>query len=222
MTKRFITLTLVLLLLLSPATGIMGTIAQATDSHALSKVLTKKDMTQAEVDQAIKDARKNAIYDEAGRISKATIDLPGLGKSDFEYKYDEQNRLLCIIDSKGRQTRYEYSENGALTSITLPNGTRMYELDKEGKGVFFKGRINSGRLNVQQTLRAGLGGLSLVMDGTDCTDALADLAIASAAAVYVCTGGGDPLGCAIAVAAVVVAFGRARRACVAPIDDPVV
>lgn len=80
MTKRIITFTLVLLLLLGPATRNMGTLAQESGNPALSKDQMKEEKIKAEMQRVIADARKNATYDEAGRMSKVTINLPRLGK----------------------------------------------------------------------------------------------------------------------------------------------
>jgi YD repeat-containing protein len=230
MTKRFITLTLVLLLLLSPTTGIMGISALATDGPTLNKEQMKEEKTKAEVQQAIVAARKNAIYDKAGRMSKVTIDLPRIGKFDFEYKYDGQNRLQYILDGKGRRTQYKYGESGELRSITLPNGTRMYELDKDGQGVFFKDGIHLGRCDAQPKALVSINSLkhvrAAIMAG-DCGDALAAAVIATAAAAVACIGG-NPIGCAVALAAAALAVSRANKACkddsdsIDPIDGPIV
>lgn len=162
------------------------------------------------------NARKNATYDEAGRISKTTIDLPSLGKFDVEYKYDQQNRLQSIVDGKGRRTSYEYGKAGELRTITLPDGTRMYELDKDGKGVFFKDGISFGRGNVPQKLPIGISGLDLVraamMDGGDCPTAVATAAAAVAAAAITCMGG-DASGCMAALITASVAVVAAQKAC---------
>ena len=78
MTKRILTRTLVLLLLLSSATGSTGVFAQATDSPTPGKAQLNEEKIKAEVQQAIVNARKTAVYDEAGRMSKVTIELPAV------------------------------------------------------------------------------------------------------------------------------------------------
>jgi YD repeat-containing protein len=228
MTKRIVTLTLVLLLLLSPATGITGTFAQTTGSPTPGKAQLNEEKIKAEVLQAIVNARRNATYDKAGRMSKVTIELPAVGKFDFEYKYDEQNRVQYIVDSKGRRTKYEYGEKGTLSSITLPNGIRMYELDKDGKGIFFKDGIDLGKRNAGQKLPAGISGLSLVrvammdeeMGGSECTRALYALGIAAASAAVACAGGVSTT-CVSALAAVALAASTANNACKSNAFEPV-
>jgi hypothetical protein len=73
-----ITLTLVLLLLLAPTTGVTGTVSLASVNHPSNKEQFKEQQIKSEVEQAIANARRSATYDEAGRISKATIVMPGL------------------------------------------------------------------------------------------------------------------------------------------------
>lgn len=217
MTKRLVTFPLILLLLLAPTTRNMGTLAQGSTNPVLSKDQANEEKTKTELQQFIADARKNTTYDEAGRMSKVTINLPRLGKLDFEYKYDAENRLQYIIDNKGRRTVFEYGKKGVLSSITLPNGTRMYELDENGKGVFFKDRTTFGKLSVQQ-MTTGISGFSLIksalMDDelSDCSDALTTLAIATAAASIACGAGLAPA-CLVALAAAALAAVKAKNAC---------
>ena len=216
MTKRMITLTIVLLLLLTPATGTMSTVSLATGHPPSNKEKIKEEQIKAEVERAIVDARRSATYDEAGRVSKVTIDLPSLGNFNFEYQYDQQNRLQYILDGKGRRTEYQYGAAGELRAITLPDGTRIYELDEDGKGVFFKDGISFGRGNVPQKLPVGISGLDLVraamMDGGDCPIAVATAAAAVAAAAITCMGG-DASGCMAAVITASVAVAAAKKAC---------
>jgi YD repeat-containing protein len=196
---------------------------------APGKAQLNEEKIKAEVLQAIVNARRNAVYDEAGRMSKVTIALPTGGKFDFEYTYDEQNRVQYIVDSKGRRTKYEYGETGTLSSITLPNGIRMYELDKDGKGIFFKDGINFGERNAEQKLPSGIAGLSLVravrmdeseMGGADCTQALYALGVAAAGAAVACLSGASTA-CVSALAAAALAAATANKACKGNAFDPV-
>jgi len=218
MTKQITTFTLVLLLLLAPAMRNASVLAQKSGDPARSKDQKDKEKIQAEMLEVVADARKNATYDESGRMSKATINVPRLGKFDFEYKYDAENRLQYIIDGKGRTTVFEYGENGVLNRITLPDGRRMYELDESGKGVFFKNRITFGKLGVQQNLPAGISGLNILKsvmldeEMSSCSDAVTALAIAAAAASVACAPGPNP-GCIVALGAMAYAGAQVVKAC---------
>lgn len=209
MIKRISTLTIGLLLLLASVTGTTGINAMATSNSPFNK-----EQIKAVVERSIEDARRNAVYDSAGRVSKATIVLPELGRFSFEYKYDKQNRLQYILDEEGGLTRYEYNKSGELKSITLPNGVRMYELGKDGKGVFFKNRTRPVKRNVTQNQSVDDVRLTKVVmqDAGKCKAAVAAAVIAAAAAAAAC-GSGDAMGCVTQTTAAAVAAYAAYLAC---------
>jgi hypothetical protein len=200
MIKRITTLTTILFLLLASVTGTVSDTTFATDNPS-----PLKERVEDKVQRAIEDARKKATYDASGRIVKAQIELPNLGKFTFEYKYDRQNRLHYILDGNGGRTLYKYGKTGDLQSITLPDGTRLYEIDEDGKGVFFKhGTSGAGSLRLSKA--------AMVQDPDTCRLAVAAAAAAAAAAVVSCSTG-DIGGCIVNSAAAVVATAAAVKAC---------
>lgn len=98
------------------------------------------------------------------------------------------------------------ARHGELKTITLPDGTRMYELDENGKGVFFK--QGSGRAG--DALRFSKS--ALVQGGDACKAAVAAAAVAAAAAAVSCSTG-DIGGCILNTAAAAAADYGAYVAC---------
>ena len=203
MIKRISTLSISFMFLLMSLTGTLSISARATGNQPLSK-----EQIKALTDRSIEDARKSAVYDAAGRMSKTTVVLPELGQFTFEYKYDEQNQLQYISDEKGGLTQFKYNEKGELQSITLPNDVSMYELGKDGKGVFFKNGVNPVKRN--STARP-LDELDM-QDPERCKQAVAALALAIATSAAACAAG-PSVGCALAVAGLAVAASAAYSAC---------
>jgi YD repeat-containing protein len=200
MIKRTGTLTIMLLLLLTFGTGPTSRATRAADNPPSLEARTKD-----EVQQAIADALKNATYDAAGRLSKVVMSFKHLGHFTFEYKYDRANRLQYILDENGGRTQHDYDKAGRLERITLPDGTRMYELDKDGKGVFFKQGLGQAKSSAAQRPSASAGSVrfiktTMAVVSEACTAAVTAAVIAAAEAVAACTGG-DPLTCALATAA---------------------
>jgi YD repeat-containing protein len=199
MIKRTISLTTMLLLLASVIVPTSGT------AFAESNPPSLQEQAQDEVRRAIEDARKKATYDALGRITAASIELPSLGKFKFEYKYDRQSRLQYILDENGGRTQYSYGKTGELRRITLPDGTRLYELDEDGKSVFFKHGISrANNVRFSQT--------AMVRDPDGCRIAVAAAAVAAAAAAVSCSTG-DIGGCILNTAAAAVAVAAAVKAC---------
>lgn len=190
--------------LLVTLTGTLSTNARATGNPPLNK-----EQIKALVERSIEDGRKSAVYDVAGRMSKATIVLPNLGKCTFEYKYDKRNRLQYILDEKGGPTQFKYNERGELQSITLPNGVSMYELGKDGKAIFFKNGIKPLKRN---TTARPFDEFDNMQDPIACRNAVAALTVATAMAVATCAAG-PSLPCALAVTAAAVAASAAYNAC---------
>lgn len=71
MIRRNSTLSIGVLLMLAVMTGTMGISAMANSNPPLTK-----EQIKAVVERSIEDARRNAVYDAAGRMSKTTIVLP--------------------------------------------------------------------------------------------------------------------------------------------------
>lgn len=222
MIKRISTLSIGFVFLLVSLTGTLSISARATGNPPLSK-----EQIKALIERSIEDARKSAAYDAAGRVSKATIVLPELGSLTVEYKYDKQNRLQYILDEEGGLTRYEYNKSGELQSITLPNGVSMYELGKDGKGVFFKNGMRPVKRNTTQRQSVGSGALRLnkvvMQDPERCKAAVAIATLAAAAAVAACAMG-DALGCVLKTATAAALGYAAYLACksqeIAPEEPP--
>ncbi|MDX6269229.1 MAG: hypothetical protein QOD28_452 [Acidobacteriota bacterium] len=210
MLRRITALTTMLFLLLTSVIMPAGaTVGVPKNSASL------KEQVKEKVQRAIDDARAKGTYDASGRMTATSVELPGLGKFKFEYAYDEQNRLQYIADESGGRTRYAYGKNGELQTITLPDGTRMYELDEHGKGVFFKRGVgrNNGGLRFNK---------SALVQGNACKAAVAAAAIATAQAAASCSTG-DVAGCILNTAAAVAAGYAAYVACTESIEEgPVV
>lgn len=214
MTKRIITPIIGLLLLLATATGTTGVGTLAT-----GKPPSLKEQIRADMERAIEDMLKNAIYDAAGRMSKVTIVLPHLGAFNFECKYDQENRLQYILDEKGGRTQYEYNKSGELQSITLPNSIGTFRLDKGGKGGFFKQVMSPGRYNIPKRQLVGTNGLRLrrvaMMDDLGSDECKAAVLVAAAAwiAAGAACASGDVLNCARLTTAAAAASYAAYVAC---------
>ena len=194
--------------------GRAGTTALATHNPA-----SLKEQIREKVQRAINEAREKASYDASGRMMTASIQLPGLGKFNFTFTYDRKNRLQYIIDENGARTRYEYGKNDELKSITLPDGTPMYELDENGKGVFFKHGFSrkGGALRFSKS--------AMVQDGDVCKAAVAAAAIASVQAAAAC-GSGDVPACimntAVAAASAYAAYVACKDRVIGIEEGPVV
>ncbi|HRD64400.1 MAG TPA: hypothetical protein PL137_26115, partial [Nocardioides sp.] len=73
-------------------------------------------------------------WDQRGRPTGLTVDVPGVGVQARSYAWDARGRLEeRIIDSAG--TVYGYAEPGWLTDETGPSGTFTYEYDAAGNRV---------------------------------------------------------------------------------------
>ncbi len=86
--KRFLTPILLSILVLASTPSTQTTKASPPDGREPAAV-----QARAEVERAIREASKSAVYDQAGRVSKLTLAMPDNKKVGFSFVYDEQGRL---------------------------------------------------------------------------------------------------------------------------------
>jgi len=212
MSKRIITLTLSFLILFTSVTSSASVGASTRDS-----LLPVNAPLKADAERVIQEAGKSAVYDSTGRIIGLTLIVAGNKKLNFDVKYDEQNRLLAVIDQTGAQTRYEYDKAGQLQGLLLlPSGERLtYLRDQNGSVTGVKRTVPI--VGTKKTSQYGSKGASetrylrasaMVLG---CDEAVERATLAVLAIPLACSVG--PLACGTAVAAAAYLTYRARQEC---------
>jgi len=81
-------------------------------------------------------------YDENSNVINIDYGISGI---DVDYTYDENDRLETVTDWLGNVTTYHYLNDGRLTYVSLPNGTRTeYYYDGAGRMDSLVNRTNGG------------------------------------------------------------------------------
>ncbi|MCH5285454.1 MAG: RHS repeat protein, partial [Akkermansiaceae bacterium] len=102
--------------------------------------------------------------DGEGRVTRTTV-YTGPMKTETRTEYDLQGRVVKQVDTLGRETLTEYSEDGLTTTVTTPTGATYITTTNPDGSVKYQGGTGQRELRYAYDYNAGLRTITYLADG---------------------------------------------------------